>query len=47
MVSSFGNAVKDWARLVRDLGRILLPPLFIVAIPAGLFAVAFSKGLIL
>jgi hypothetical protein len=38
--------VKDWARLFRDLGRIFLPPLFIAAIPAGLLAVAFSKGLI-
>lgn len=43
---SFENAVKDWVRLVRDLGRIFLPPLLIAAIPAGLLAVAFSKGLV-
>jgi len=37
--------VRDWARLVRDLGRIFRPVLLVAAVPAVL-AIAYSKGLI-
>ena len=43
---SFVTAVKDWARLFRDLGRIFRPVLLIAAILAVLLAVAFSRGLL-
>jgi hypothetical protein len=40
----FANAVKDWARLVRDLGLIFRPVLFIAAILAVLLGVISSRG---
>ena len=43
---SFANAVRDSARLVRDLGRIFRPVLLVAAVPAVL-AIAYSKGLVL
>ncbi|KAH9980435.1 NAD(P)-binding protein [Russula compacta] len=43
-VNSLANAVLDWARLARDLGRILFPALLVVAIPAVPLAVMFSRG---
>ena len=46
MIFSFSRAVKDWARLVRDLGRIFLPPLLIAAIPAALLATTYSRSLL-
>lgn len=41
---SFANVVQGWARLGRDLGRILYPALLVVAIPAVPLAVIFSRG---
>jgi len=43
----FGNAVRGWARLAYDLGRIFRPALLVVAgIPAVLLAVTFSRNLV-
>ncbi|KAF8487494.1 NAD(P)-binding protein [Russula ochroleuca] len=44
-IKGFATAVKDWVRLVRDLGRIFRPVLYIAAIPAVLLAVTSSRGL--
>jgi hypothetical protein len=45
MACSLAKAVQDWARLVRDLGRIFRPVLVVAAVPA-VFAVAYSRGLV-
>jgi len=43
---SFARSVRIWVRLARDLGRIFFPALLVVAIPAVLVAVAFSRGFV-
>ena len=42
---SLARAVRDWARLVRDLGRIFRPVLLVAVVPAVL-AIAYSRGLV-
>lgn len=43
--NSLARAVQDWARLVRDLGRIFRPVLLVAAVPAVL-AIAYTRGLV-
>jgi hypothetical protein len=45
MGCSLARAVRDWARLVRDLGRIFRPVLLVAAVPAVL-AIAYTRGLV-
>jgi hypothetical protein len=42
---SLAAAVRGWARLVRDLGRIFRPVLLVAAVPA-VFAIMYSRGLV-
>ncbi len=44
-MACLARAVRDWARLVRDLGRIFRPLLLAAAVPAVL-AIVYSKGLV-
>jgi hypothetical protein len=43
MGCSLARAVRDWARLIRDLGPIFRPVLLVAA---AVLAIAYSRGLV-